>query len=187
VTHAELLALLLPSSYARQAEALSVELAAEGNALDAAQASADSIVGGATPLFTEALLEGWERVCGLTGQSGTEADRTSAVLARLRAVGGLSRDYFIDLAAALGYTILIEELQPFRASRNRVGDMICVPTIVFVWQVEVIGMDQPPAVLINLFNELKPAWTAVVFVGAVNRLIESGAARLTETGDERIV
>ena len=65
--------------------------------------------------------------------------------------------------------------------------MFCVPTSVFVWQVEVIGMDQPPAVLINLFNELKPAWTAVVFVGAVNRLIESGAARLTETGDERIV
>jgi uncharacterized protein YmfQ (DUF2313 family) len=68
----------------------------------------------------------WERVCGLpdpcTGPLETLQERREAVLAKLAARGGQSRQYYIDLAANLGYDITIKEFRPMLASQARAGD-----------------------------------------------------------------
>lgn len=193
MSHAELLARLLPPvSYAvRQSgrdgtpvmSDLQAELAAEGAALDAAQASARRIVRGVTPLYAEALLPDWERVCGLTPAAGaTYQQRLELVLAKLAEVGGLSLPYFTRLAANLGYRIDIDEPQPFRAGVNRAGDRLWTPDIQWVWLVVVHGgatrtyrfraggsvagerlttFGDP--VIEALFEDLKPAHTFVYF------------------------
>lgn len=59
------------------------------------------------------LFPEWETFAGLpdpcVGELDTLAQRRAAVLARLTATGGQSRQYFIDLAAVLGFTITISE------------------------------------------------------------------------------
>lgn len=68
----------------------------------------------------------WERICGLpdpcTGPLDTLQQRRAAVLAKLAARGGQSRQYYIDLAAIYGYTITITEYRPFIAGQNAAGD-----------------------------------------------------------------
>ena len=75
------------------------------------------------------LLTDWERVCGLpdscsAGLNATLQERRNAVIARLTALGGASRAYFIALAASMGYTIEIDEFKPFIAGLNRCGDLL---------------------------------------------------------------
>lgn len=179
--------LLPPSSYSLTGARLSAELSAEGAALTSSQSYASRVAAGVLPDGgTTELLPDWERVYGITpASSATISSRVAAIQARMRAVGGLSRAYFIEIAAALGYTITISELTPFRASRNRVGDVIAVPGVVYAWRVSVYGVASAPD-LEALFRELKPAHTAVTFVypagslaGAMSGSITVGTASLT--------
>jgi uncharacterized protein YmfQ (DUF2313 family) len=77
------------------------------------------------PTATETIPD-WMRVCGLpdecTGPIETLQEQREAVMAKLAARGGQSRQYFIDLAAALGYEITITEFRPMLASQCRAGD-----------------------------------------------------------------
>ncbi len=111
MNHAELLKRLMPPvAYDPNAPLLSAELDAEGVALDAAQASADSILVESDPRYTSQLLPDFERVLGLpdtccsTATNSTIAQRRARVAEKYYAKGGQSRPYFIDLAARLGYT-----------------------------------------------------------------------------------
>jgi len=74
-------------------------------------------------------ISDWERVCGLpdpcTGPLGILQERREAVLAKLGARGGQSRQYYIDLAAALGFEITITEFRPFLAGESQAGDPCC--------------------------------------------------------------
>lgn len=120
MTHADLLKLLLPpESIDPRAPSISAELAAEGAALDIAMASADQLLDEADPRTTYALLTDWERVYGLpescvvaAGIAQTSAERRAALVAKEAMTGGQSRDFFIGLAATLGYTITITECSP---------------------------------------------------------------------------
>lgn len=183
MSHADLLAMLLPPvSYTPTATVLASELAAEGQALDTAQRSANRVTAAVTPYFAEQLLPDWERVCGITPSAGAGyQQRLQAVLAKLAETGGLSIPYFTRLAAALGYSITITEPQPFQAGISLAGDSIALPEVVFVWQVAVAGGTQLFAftaglgsagdalasfgepVLEGLFDDLKPAHTVVYF------------------------
>lgn len=73
----------------------------------------DDLLAEADPRTTTEMLADWERVAGLpdacTGQAETTAERRDRVVARLTARGGQSAAYFIQVAAALGYDITIEE------------------------------------------------------------------------------
>jgi uncharacterized protein YmfQ (DUF2313 family) len=65
------------------------------------------------------LLPDWERVLGLPDECTDQQDwpltsRQAFVCAKLAAQGGASRNYFIELAAAYGYTISITEHEPWR-------------------------------------------------------------------------
>jgi uncharacterized protein YmfQ (DUF2313 family) len=84
-------------------------------------------------------IHDWEVMCGLVpGQDDTLQTRRQRIIAKLNETGGLSIPYFIELAAALGYEIEIEELTPFMANIGRAGDRIYVDDVLKMWRVKVL-------------------------------------------------
>ena len=151
---------------------------------------ADALLDEVDPRTVTELIDEWELVSGTTGSSLVQ--RRAALHARMISLGGQSRAYFITLAGALGYTITIEELQPFRASKNRVGDVLAVPGIVYAWRVSVLGVGGAPD-LEALFRDLKPAHTAVTFIypaeldrGCAVRLDHCRVCALVVTGSDHV-
>lgn len=180
----DLLALLLPPvSYDSKQPRLRAELIADGNVFAAVMARANQVLGGVTPYYAGGLLPDWERVLALApSATDTYQQRQNRVLAKLAEIGGLSIPYFINLAASVGYTITIDELEPFRAGRSRAGDPLYVPDIIFVWRVNIqnsktlsyrfragkslagerlCAFGDPD--IENIFNDLKPAHTLCIF------------------------
>ena len=91
------------------------------------------------PCSTTELLPEWEATLGLPdpciGELSTVQQRQTAVCTKFCARGGQSKDYFIALAASIGYTITITEFAPFRASVNRAGDPLNSEDWAFYWQI----------------------------------------------------
>lgn len=107
-THADLLKLLLPAfAYDKSGPALSAEIAAEGARLDAFQSFTQALLLETDPRTTDLLLPDWERVYELPDACGNDADtveeRRAYLVAKVAETGGLSKPYFEDLAAVLGY------------------------------------------------------------------------------------
>jgi uncharacterized protein YmfQ (DUF2313 family) len=78
---------------------------------------------------TRELLADWERVCGLPDSCSaslvtTLQERRGAVVAKLTAQGGSTKAYFVALAAAMGYTVVIDEFRPFITGASRCGDLL---------------------------------------------------------------
>lgn len=134
---------------------------------------------------TEALPD-WERAFGLpdacTPAVTDMIARRSALLARIAARGGQSRQYFIGVAATLGYAVTITEFRPFRVGVSAVGDPLYGDDWIFTWRVNV--PDANPVIsefsvgisavgdplrswgsttLECVLNRLKPARTSVIF------------------------
>jgi uncharacterized protein YmfQ (DUF2313 family) len=86
------------------------------------------------PHFTNEMLEDWERITGMPPECvpppESLIDRRNLVLAQLGKRGGQSRQFYIDLAASLGYTVEIREFHPFVAGpaygddRSKAGDAL---------------------------------------------------------------
>jgi len=78
------------------------------------------------PRSTIELLPDWERNFGLPDPCYTEpqsiAERQLALVMRMTLEGGQSRQFFIDIAAMIGYTITITEYRPFFIAMDRCGD-----------------------------------------------------------------
>lgn len=72
------------------------------------------------------MLTDWERAFGLPDECLAEpltvADRRTALLNRITLLGAQSREFFISLAAAIGYTIDIIEYSPFMGGISEGGD-----------------------------------------------------------------
>lgn len=143
MSHADLLKLLLPPiSIDPQGAALAAELAAEGAALDAADHASDGILREAGPRTTSELLADWERVAGLpdpcvvaSGAEQTVEQRRAALVAKLISLGGQSRQYYIDLAAALGYPgATIDEFRPFNCNDD-CNDALWSQADRFAWKI----------------------------------------------------
>jgi uncharacterized protein YmfQ (DUF2313 family) len=139
----------------------------------------------ANPASTLELLTDWERVAGLPDKcSGvleeTIQGRRNALLTKLTSTGGQSAEYFIGIAASLGYTVTIEEFRPFRAGVSAAGDALTNGPWAFTWLI------RAPEVSITEFraglssagerlrtwgndaleckiNQLKPAHTVALF------------------------
>lgn len=175
--------LMPPFSYDPNGKFLTAELQAEANLMDAVRASAVAALGSITPFYSSATLSDWERVYDLIPRDGaTQQERRQNVLARMAATGGVSRPYFINLAASMGYTITITEPRAFQAGVNRCGDRLYIEGIRWVWQVNVLGAVTPKyrfragasaagepllafgeSVLESTFKDLKPAFTDCYF------------------------
>jgi len=138
------------------------------------------------PGRTNECLPDWERVLGLPDPCVTNvnslAARRAAVVARLTAKGGASRQYFIGVAAALGYSpVQIEEHQPWRIGISAMGDEVGNDEWAFHWTVhapvftlfffeaggsgagEALNVEDNTA-LECTFERIKPAHTVVHFV-----------------------
>jgi uncharacterized protein YmfQ (DUF2313 family) len=88
--------------------------------------AADLLETESDPRKTVELLPDWERAWGLPdpcvkAPQGVEA-RRNALVTKMTMLGGQSRQFFIDLAASLGYTITITEYLPYQCGISRVGD-----------------------------------------------------------------
>jgi uncharacterized protein YmfQ (DUF2313 family) len=188
MNHAELLKLLLPPvSYDASGEGgavLAATIEAEGAALDRAHVLASYVLEALTPWGADGLwLTDWERVLGLPdecagGLGQTIAERMAAAVAKVRERGGQSRDYFIGVAAALGYEITIEEFdahscvsacnQPIRHEDWRYALRVRAPETTVRWFTCVSGCSDPlaswgNALLECVLNRLKPAHTHLIF------------------------
>jgi uncharacterized protein YmfQ (DUF2313 family) len=177
--HADTLTLLFPTELTG---VFQDDTVLEGLHLDAAEASAELLLEEMFPDLAETLLVEWERVCGLyPGETDPLQARRDAIVRRLRERGGLSRQYFIDLAATYGWTITIDEFAAFRAGINRCGDTLYEEEVIWIWRVNVPARASyrfrtgasaagerlnwwiPEAVLEALFEDVKPAHTYVFF------------------------
>lgn len=97
------------------------------------------LVNEADPRTTYELLADWERVAGLPdpctpADASIEARRLSLVQ-RLTMLGGASRQYFIDLAAALGYPgATVTEFRPFTCASECEDSLTQAPNWPHTWQ-----------------------------------------------------
>lgn len=140
--HSELLKLLLPPvSYDSTGALLNAELSADGNALDLAQSIADQILAEADPRTTAAMFADWERVYGLpeicvtnSGIVQSSQERRAALVAKVIMQGGQHKQFYIDLAASLGYTITINEWAPRNTEHDSEFAVTDEPYR-FIWQV----------------------------------------------------
>jgi uncharacterized protein YmfQ (DUF2313 family) len=92
----------------------------DGRAADLLETESD-------PRATVELLTDWERNWGLpdpciSNPPTALEPRRQNLVAKMTLLGGQSRQYFINLAAQLGYTITITEYLPYMAGLSRVGD-----------------------------------------------------------------
>ncbi len=96
------------------------------------------------PRTTSELLQDWEAELGLPDPCAPDpismAQRVAAVVAKYTAQGGQSAQFFIDLAAALGFQVTIEEHGQFRAGEGVAGEEIAGADAAFAWTVHA-----PPA------------------------------------------
>lgn len=137
-----LLLSLLPNGFAWAKESgsylylLMLSMAQEFSRIDARGVR---LIEESDPRTTTELLSDWERVCGLPDECSQAAQtiqqRREAVIAKLTMQGSLSRQFFIDQAAALGYEVTITEFRPFRAGRSSAGDALTNGPWRFTWRV----------------------------------------------------
>lgn len=128
----------------------------------------------ADPRSTAELISDWERMCGLpdpcTGPQPTLQGRRDAVVQKLTSRGGQSRAFFIAVAAALGFSITIEEYDLFTVGHT-VGMPLRGDPWRFAWLV------RAPAETIREFRvgqstagEPLRSWGNVVLECAITRL-----------------
>lgn len=122
---------------------------------------------------TSELLADWERVAGLpdtcTGLLDSISGRRSALVARLTNLGGQSRQFFIDLAAALGYSITITEFRPYTVDSN-VNDPLCGIQWIFVWQVNAAQNTVREFAVNSQVSEALASWGNTLLECAISRL-----------------
>lgn len=168
---------------------------------------ADRLTNEAVPASAAELLSDWERVAGLPDNcSGllaeTQQGRRNDLVSKLVAKGGQSPAYFIELAAALGFEITIEEFRPFQAGWSQAGDPLTNGDWVFAWRVRApevtvipfkaghSAAGEPLAIWGNdglecRINKYKPAHTHVIFAyggGPGLLLLDDGGALLVPEG-----
>ena len=78
------------------------------------------------PRKTIEMLPDWERNWGLPDPCYEEPqsvdERHQALMMRMTMIGAASREFFIEIAAQLGYTITITEYRPFMVGMDHCGD-----------------------------------------------------------------
>lgn len=184
--YASALRQLLPPGPAMQfdgADVISAVLLALGDSYNAVHDRSCDLLREVVPLTTVEMLPDWERVAGLPDDCAPETStieaRRKALLSRLGAQGGQSRDFYIQLAASLGFAITITEYNPFVAG-SRAGDALSNDGWTFYWKVTAVTQtvfafkaglgaageplrDWGNDILECVLNKWKPAHTIIIF------------------------
>jgi uncharacterized protein YmfQ (DUF2313 family) len=88
--------------------------------------AADFLIRESDPRATIEMLADWEAAFGLPDPCVAEPltidDRRRALINRITIQGGQSRAFFLSVAAALGYTVVIQEYAPVQCGISRCGD-----------------------------------------------------------------
>jgi len=117
------------------------------------------------PSTATETLEAWERNLGLPDPCApiptTISERQAIAAARYVASGGQTAAYYIEVAAALGFTIIVNETpyEAFRVGRNTVGQPLGRQEAIFYVQIQApaaMTADER-AHLECLFGRIKPA------------------------------
>lgn len=97
-------------------------LLAIGDELARIDARCDDLIRELDPATTTELLPDWERVLGLPDPCLTQAQtlqqRRAAVVTKYTLLGGQNAQFYIDLAASIGFPITITEFDPFVAGSD---------------------------------------------------------------------
>ena len=142
--HADLLKLLVPPvAYDRTGIALSAELTAIGNQLDASQTMVDELLIELDPRTASALLPEWEAAYGLPDEcyaaTDTVTDRRVRLAGKVAEIGGLSKPYFLNLAKQLGYVdVAINQFNP-STCEMACDDALRDESWRFAWEVVIPG------------------------------------------------
>lgn len=115
-------------------------LRALGSAFQRSDTDAQNLITGSFPSTATLMLPEWESSLGLPddcaiGESAGVSDRQRAVVAKLISSGGLNRDYYIRVAAALGYTITITQFRPAMCGMSVCGDALNGDEWPFTWRI----------------------------------------------------
>lgn len=109
------------------------------DAVVAFERAAEAMLPEGTPSTSAALLEDYERVLGPDPCMGVQAvttdDRRRSVHIRWVGTQGAARRDYVQLAAALGYAITIDEFRPARAGRLRAGQRCYGRRVQWTWRV----------------------------------------------------
>ncbi len=102
--------------------------------------SAVALLEGAFPATATIMLTDWENTLGLPddcaiGENDSIALRQKAVLSKLFSTGGQSVAYFIGVAKALGYDIIVTVYRQARAGMSVCGDALNGENWPFTWLV----------------------------------------------------
>lgn len=137
-------------------------------ALDAA---ASSILAGSLPgSRVSGFIPEWEATLGLpdpcAGSSPTIAQRCDQIRARFIGGGGQSRQHYLDMAQALGFSIKITNFSPFRVGHSSINEPINDERWTFIWGVTVLSNfgGSPTAVLLCELAAGRPAGTDVILL-----------------------
>lgn len=99
----------------------------------------DALLTESDPRSASETLDWYESYLGLpdecSGPAPNIEERRRQILERLITRGGISRQDYITMAAALGYPITITEFQPFRADYSGADDPLGGGDWDFTWQV----------------------------------------------------
>ncbi len=124
-----------------------------------------NLLSDAFPLQPVELLPEWESTLGLpdpcAGPAPTLAARQQQVHARFIAQGGQSRQYFINIAAALGFVVTITEFRAFRFG-DRFEGRLYDSAWSYAWQLDVPSSTASPVLQCEMLR-IKPAHTVVLF------------------------
>lgn len=134
---------LLPRGRAWPRESDAVQTAlADGltRSYERQNADANYLLFDAFPATSAALLTEWEETLGLPDSCyrssvSTVSDRQGQVVAKFAYAGGQTPQYFIDVAAKLGYSVTITQYTPARAGITRAGMPAYSSAWAFAWTV----------------------------------------------------
>ncbi len=101
--------------------------------------AAVNLLGDAFPLAPVMMLPEWEASLGLpdpcAGVAPSVQARQRQVAARFANSGGQSAAYFEAYAAALGYTVTVQSLGPFRLGQSCLGSQLGGEDWCFAWSI----------------------------------------------------
>lgn len=134
---------LMPSGRAWPRTSTAVQTAvlrALGHSFRRSDDDAQRLLSGAFPATATVMLSEWEGTLGLPDNCAISeivgiSDRQRAVVSKLISTGGLNRGYYIQVAAALGYTISITQFRPAMSGMSVCGDALNGDEWPFTWRI----------------------------------------------------